>query len=121
MKTSPRQALTDAAEHLRAELGDTPANVLLAWRDQYHPLTTGPARHSWEWLPYGQRCNQAARLIERVCRRCGLVDEFRPMSEGGRSVRVWRHVDGCLEQQSKTTTPPCRPLTNTTTTTKENS
>lgn len=116
MKTTPRQALTDAAEHLRAELGDTPANALLGYRDQHHPLASGPAKHSWGLVPFGEQRRVPNRTVERVCRRCGLSDEYRPLTEGGRWVGVWHHADGRVEQRSKTKTPPCLPLSDTTTT-----
>ena len=104
MKTSPRQALTAAADHLRAELGDTPANALIAWRDQHHP--PGPVRHSWQHATPSDR-NEHGGHIERVCRRCGLVDEYRPLIGSDTWAHTWSHPDGLVQQRSKTPTPPC--------------
>lgn len=102
-KSSPREALTSCAEHVREVYGRDAADVIRNWRDQHYPETV-QANHRWSRV--SRRVDGV--WVDRRCTRCEVVDQFGPLD--GREVAHFVLPDGSKVQKKKYPTPQCIPL-----------
>jgi len=100
-----RQTLTELAAHLREVYGRDAAAVVELWRDRNFPESPMPSYHRWS------RVNSMIdrRWTNRRCERCGLVEDFGPVVEGGKNVGRYVSTDGQVTQRKHHLVPPCKP------------
>ena len=102
-KTTPRQALTACADHVREVYGRDAADLIAIWRDSQFPESE---RSYHRWARVSRR--EGGVWIDRRCVRCGVVDQFGSLD--GREVAHYVLPDGSRVRKKAAPTPPCEPL-----------
>jgi hypothetical protein len=105
MNRAVRDALSECAAFIRDRWDIDTADAIELWRDRNFPEAPPPFYHRWF---------QVNKLIEgrwtdRRCDRCGLVQDFGPLVEGGRHVARYVSVNGQVTQKKHHPVPSCSP------------